>query len=452
MDLELALWPKQVEAIREISRPGIERLLYGGARGGGKSHLARAYLLWRAAKYPKSNHLIVRRSFPELFRTHTLRFQQDYGKFLTHQERFHRFTLGNGSVIEYGYAENIRDCDKWQGSEFATIVVDEAQFMELEILNYFRTINRTTIPDLECKQLWTANPGGRSHVELKRLYIDRRFEDSEDPDAHAYVRALVSDNPSLGEDYVDQLKQLPEHLRRAYLEGDWDALLGSFFSFHPDVYEEPYDLTDTQCREGLYASLDYGVAHYTSFGLLYLDDTGRTHRLFHYLANETTADENASEIADRIATFPHTKGAWPLQCFADASMWGEQRLTKNEYWRPIDAFMKAMPKVRFTPATREKIWSSQILKGMLDPNEGEPTYVVWRPYNQDWAEWMAQAEIDRNRPETYLKAAGDDVADETRYGAAGCYSLHNEAERADKARARARATMQSRRHTDWYSM
>ena len=453
MNVNIKLHPKQIEALSVLQRKEIDYLLYGGARGGGKSHLSRAYLILRALKYPGSSHLIVRRSFPELHRTHVLRFLQDYGSILTHQERFHRFTLLNGSVLEYGYAENILDCDKWQGSEFATIVVDEAQFMELKILEYFKTINRTTIPGLACKQLWTANPGGRSHTELRRLFIDRRFTEREKPESYGFVKALVKDNPSLDKAYEEQLASLPEHLRKAYLDGDWDALLGSFFSFHPQIYEEPFDLSDTQCREGLYASLDYGVAHWTSFNMLYLDKVGRIHQIFHYMNRDLTADQNAEEIADRIKTFPRTKGAWPIKIFADSSMWGEQRLTKGEYWRPIDEFMKAMDqKIQWVPATKEKIWSSQILKGMLDPKEGLPTYVVWREYSPMWAEMMAQAEIDTTRPETYVKAPGDDVADSTRYGAAGLYSIYHESERANELRKKAMHAQSTKPKRNWYAM
>jgi len=449
----IELWPKQYEAYEAIEQTGIEILLYGGARGGGKSHLSRSYLMQRAWNYPGSSHLIVRRSFPELHRTHVLRFLQDYGSLLTHQERFHRFTLSNGSTIEYGYAESVADCNHWQGSEFATVVVDEAQFMEIQILEYMRTINRTTM-NLACKQLWTANPGGRSHTELRRLFIDRRFKDNENGDGYGFVKALVKDNPSLDESYTKQLEQLPEHLRKAYLEGDWDALLGSFFSFHPNIYETPYQLTETQCRTGLYASLDHGVAHHTSFNFLFLDETGRVHQLFHYLNSGLTAEENAKEILDRVKTFPHTKGAYPLQVFADASMWTEVKLTSN-YVSPIDIYKSVFPaSVQFVPATKEKIWSSQILRGMMDPKEGEPKWVVWRDYCPAWAEWMAQAETDISRPETYMKAPGDDVADSTRYGAAGLYSLHHDTTRADDAKQRAREAMAKRtaHAKDWYSM
>lgn len=453
MDIKIDLHPRQVQALNELKRQEIKVEFFGGARGGGKSFLSRAYAILRALKYPRSNHLILRRSFPELFRTHTLGLQREYPEILTHQERFHRFTLPNQSVIEYGFAECEADLSKWQGSEFSTIIVDEVQFMDRVIIDYLPTILRTTIPGLPVKMLWTGNPGGRMHSELKRMFIDRKFKQNENPAEYTFVKSLVADNPSLPASYTEQLKSLPEHLRKAYLEGSWDSLMGSFFSLHPHVLEEPSDLTEDDCRKRLYGSLDYGVSHATSFGLHYMDLKGCIHRLFSYLASEVTADQNAIEIADRIKTFTHTRGAQPLKVFADASMWSESRLTQSTYWSPIETFMKHMDKaIQWVPATRDKQWSCQILKGMLDPKEGEPMYVVWRPYNQSWVEEMARVEIDMNRPEVYTKAPGDDVADETRYGAAAMYSLHNDASRAQSLRTEARQRSMGQPKKDWYSM
>jgi hypothetical protein len=89
---------------------------------------------------------------------------------------------------------------------------------------------------------------------------------------------------------------------------------------------------------------------------------------------------------------------------------------------------------------------------MLDPKEGEPQYVVWRPYNQSWSEEMARVEIDTDRPEVYQKAPGDDVADECRYGAAALYSLHHDEARSDALRAEARKRISNQPRKDWYSM
>lgn len=453
-ELNIALHRKQLDALEVLSKPEVKVLGYGGARGGGKSHLVRAYCVIRALKYPKSKHLIVRRTYPELFRTHVLRLQQDYGQILSHQERFHRFTLENGSCVEYGFCESDKDLNRWQGSEYETVCIDEAQFFPWSQIDYFKTVSRTTIPGLRCKRLVTFNPGGLSHSALKQRFIQRQFPSNEDPQDYDFVKSLVQDNPSLATDYIKQLEQLPEQLRKAYLLGDFDALIGSFFSINPNVFEDPFEISDPDLHSRLYGSLDYGVAHGTSFAMLYLDPKGRVHRLWHYLNSELTADANASEIRDRMNTFPHTKGMPPVKVFADSSMWGEQRISANTYFQAIDVFKKSLPQsIEWVPATKEKIWSSQILRGMLDPPAGQaPTYCVWRPYNPIWLESMNTVEIDTARPETYVKAEGDDVADETRYGAAGLFSEYHQGVLADDLKRKASLAIANRPKTDWYTL
>ena len=78
---------------------------------------------------------------------------------------------------------------------------------------------------------YTCNPGGAGHGWVKRLFIDRRYRGSERAEDYVFIPARVTDNPFLMRDksYVTTLENLPEPLRRAYLEGDWDVLAGQYF-------------------------------------------------------------------------------------------------------------------------------------------------------------------------------------------------------------------------------
>ena len=80
---------------------------------------------------------------------------------------------------------------------------------------------------------YTCNPGGPGHAYIKRLFIDRRFEEGEDPKDYTFIQSLVTDNHALmatQPDYVRQLEALPPHLRQAWLWGDWDIFQGQFFA------------------------------------------------------------------------------------------------------------------------------------------------------------------------------------------------------------------------------
>ena len=71
-----------------------------------------------------------------------------------------------------------------------------------------------------------------SHNYFKRLFIDRRFVGSEDPDDYTFIQAKVTDNHALmasQPDYIKQLQNLPPKLRKAWLEGSWDIFEGMVF-------------------------------------------------------------------------------------------------------------------------------------------------------------------------------------------------------------------------------
>jgi hypothetical protein len=85
------------------------------------------------------------------------------------------------------------------------------------------------IPDT--KFIGATNPGEVGHLWVRKFWIDRDFQD-EQYDAHdfAFVPAKYSDNKFLPENYGKQLDALPEKLRRAYKDGDWDIFEGQFFN------------------------------------------------------------------------------------------------------------------------------------------------------------------------------------------------------------------------------
>lgn len=73
-----------------------------------------------------------------------------------------------------------------------------------------------------------SNPGDIGHGWVKKRFVDAV------PGAGLlsveYIPAKVTDNPYIGQDYIRQLQEKPEALRRAYLEGDWNAFEGQVFS------------------------------------------------------------------------------------------------------------------------------------------------------------------------------------------------------------------------------
>lgn len=242
MDLEIKLQPKQREAFYKSFDTPV--LFYGGAKGGGKSHLIRAREVYRRLKFSNSSGLIVRKTFPELKANHIRKFFKEYPILRQWYNKADKTIYWpNGSTTEFSYLKNTDDVYTYQGREYDDISIDEITQHEEEVFEVLRSSLRTTDPTLSPTVLLTGNPGGIGHGWVKRIFIDRDFKDDEDPDDFAFIQAFVQDNKALMDadpKYVRRLDNLPDHLRRAYKDGDWDIFAGQVFDWRANKDGKEY--------------------------------------------------------------------------------------------------------------------------------------------------------------------------------------------------------------------
>jgi len=219
--------PRQQEFFRSRAR----HTAYGGARGGGKSWAMRRKLVMLALHYPNLSLLLLRRTLPELNENHVRPLLSELSGFVDYNQTQRVFTFPNGSRIKLGYCDNEKDVYQYQGQEYDVVGLEEAtQFTESQ-MQFITTCNRTVRRDVLPRMYYTCNPGGVGHAWVKRLFIDRRYRASEIAGDYVFIPARVTDNPYLMHDpsYMRTLQNLPEPLRRAHLDGDWDVLAGQFF-------------------------------------------------------------------------------------------------------------------------------------------------------------------------------------------------------------------------------
>ena len=221
--------PRQEEFFLARAR----HIAYGGARGGGKSWAMRRKFVLLALRYDGLRLLLLRRTFPELEANHILPLMAELNGFAKYNTSRRIFTFPNGSVIKLGYCDTEADVLQYQGHEYDVIGFEEATNFTESQMQFIKTCNRTTRTDFTPRCYYTCNPGGVGHNYIKRLFIDRQYTQFENPDDYVFIPARVTDNKALMEadpDYVNQLRALPDHLRRMHLEGDWDAVEGQYFS------------------------------------------------------------------------------------------------------------------------------------------------------------------------------------------------------------------------------
>jgi phage terminase large subunit len=213
--------------------------LFGGAAGPGKSKALLMEAILQANEHPGANTLLMRRTFPELEQSLLLYFRRDVPRELyeSFNESKHVVTWRNGSTTRFGYCLAENDVYQYQGSEFLFIGIDELTLFTLRQWQFLTSRNRCPIPGAFPCMAGATNPGNIGHAWVKALWIDRQaapgMENAAeyDPADYEFIPARVSDNPIYAgdESYLKTLRALPSHLKRAFLDGDWEVFAGQYF-------------------------------------------------------------------------------------------------------------------------------------------------------------------------------------------------------------------------------
>ena len=285
---------------------------YGGARGGGKSWAMRRKFVMLGMRYPGLKLVLLRRTMPELRNNHIIPLKAElygYARYVSDEKAFH---FPNGSRLMLSYCDNEGDLNQYQGQEFDVIGFEEATQFPEEWITFIRTSLRTTRTDFTPRVYYTMNPGGVGHEYIKRIFIDRRFRDKERPEDYVFIQANVYDNTVLMEanpEYIDQLEALPEHKRKAHLEGRWDVYEGQVFE---EFRDDPEHYGDREwshvidpftppagwriCR-----SFDFGYSKPFSCGWWGVDYDGRLYRILElYGCVKNEPDTGVKWSTDRI--------------------------------------------------------------------------------------------------------------------------------------------------------
>lgn len=230
-------------------------ILYGGAAGGGKSHLFRAAaILWCLLipglqvyffrrKYPDllSNHMSGPRSFPILLAPFIQRglAKINWG----HLD----IEFANGSAIHLRHCQYPKDVYNYQGAEIHVLIIDELTQWERLMYTFLRSRLRMVglvvplaLQGLFPRALLGANPGGIGHNWVKADFVSlaKQFAITDMPKIEGgmrrqFIPALMEDNPTLMEDdpdYGDKLEGLGDPaLVKAMRSGDWDIVSGGMF-------------------------------------------------------------------------------------------------------------------------------------------------------------------------------------------------------------------------------
>ena len=416
---------------------------YGGARGGGKSHIVRDKAKRLCLRYPGIKVLIVRRTMPELKANHIHVLKKEIPAAIAKYNQAERtFFWANGSTIKCDYCDNDGHLMHFQGCEYDVIFLEEATNLQQSWIEAI-TVCCRGVNDFPKRIYYTFNPGGPSHGYLKRLFIDRKFQNDEKPEDYLFIQALVTDNVFLMErqpEYLSFLNNLPPKLRSAWLEGCWDVFEGQFFEefrIEPDRKKcieagitpeqakaegrwthviTPLDMNAGNRRGWkIYRSYDFGYAKPFSCAWWAMDYDGCLYRILELygctdVPNEGvkwTPDRQFEQIARIEGTHPWLKGR-NIQGVADPAIWDKSRGESI-------ADTAARYGVYFTPGDHERIagWMQCHYRLQFDEQGYARCYIF--DNCKAFIRTIPLMMYDRTKPEDLDSDLEDHIADEWRY-------------------------------------
>lgn len=347
------LWrpqPKQAKALKS----SVFELLYGGAKGGGKSDA----LLMGATRYiknPNYKALILRRTFPQLQELID-RSHKWFDKAAWNGD-LHRWTFPSGAFIQFGHCKSEEDKYNYQGHEYQYLGFDQLEQFTQTQYELLTAQVRSVDPTILCFIRSTANPGGVGHTWVKQRFIDKCLPDGtpryfkkvndedveitpDDPNAlsRAFVFANILDNPILLSNdpaYLARLNSLPEKLRRALKEGDWDVFEGQFFNeWRRSIHVIP-SFNHLQLYNTI-IGLDYGYSKPSSVGWYAVLPDGALVR-YRELYIEKKTYEELIKIALARSVNPITRQPEKVEYMvADPAIWGD----KKHHEEPKEGFTR----------------------------------------------------------------------------------------------------------------
>lgn len=350
--------PKQLQFMMDEHK----YLAFGGSRGGGKSHAVRTDAITKALKFPGIKIMIIRKTYLELEANHIIPMTgwlhcYTPDRIASYNDQKKQLKFPNGSLIRFRYCDTDKDAERFQGTEVDILYIDEATHQSEDRVKKLTACVRG-VNDFPKQIRFTCNPGGEGHAWVKRLFIDKVFNEGEKPEDYGFIQSSVYDNKALiatNPDYISQLEALPPHLKDMWLYGNWDIFEGQFFEDFravPDCMAahehgcdddaeslkkqrrwthviEPFDINAGECRGWqIYRSYDFGYSKPFSCAWWAVDYEGVIYRIMEMYGCTATPNEGVKwspekqfeEIARVEREHPWLKGR-QIHGVADPAIW-----------------------------------------------------------------------------------------------------------------------------------
>jgi hypothetical protein len=240
MPTETLIWEPMPRQHAFLSCP-TEDVLFGGARGGGKTDGLLGDWLAHSYTYgPHARGILLRRTYPELEeverRAHEL-YPPLGARWLAVKRTWR---MPDGGLLRLRHLHRDLDATNYQGHSYTWVGVDEmGMFPRPAPIDTLRATLRSAA-GVPCYFRGTANPGGVGHNWIKRRYIEPMPPMTEHYDAahttyRLYIPSTLDDNPILQREDPEYWRRVEaaaggrQDLLKAWRYGDWDIVAGGMF-------------------------------------------------------------------------------------------------------------------------------------------------------------------------------------------------------------------------------
>ena len=412
-------------------------------------------MLLRRMNYPNTTGLIIRRTYPELYKSHIVKLFEEYPELRQYwREQIKELALPNGSKLFFGSAEHAVDMAAFYSAEFADIMVDEAQEFSQSELEGLTGSNRcTSNADITPAMLYTFMPGisesglpPKGLAYLKRVLVDGDQRGEEKRHKWGFVQAFAWDNiewarKQLADDKVSEndfyswsnekrreyfinrtdfgtvLAGLSnESLRKAWLDGKWDKFEGQYFTeFDYERHTRPAEVIRSPEWYQYWVSGDWGDEHPACIHLHQQDENGHVTTIDELWGRHIGEVELGKRIGEMcvgktIQTFPFSWDA-----FGKLNKTTQKSITEMIGWGLPTRFPLPQP-ADSSPGSRISGWrhmKHMLVEGKWTISRKCEKLIECIPTLMRDMERNTEDVLKADWSENYV---GDDPADSARYG------------------------------------
>jgi hypothetical protein len=455
-------WQPQPRQAIALACPAFE-LFYGGAKGGGKSDFLLGDYLAGVEDWGEAwRGIIFRRTTPELDEI-IQRADQVFREYPGAQWHATKKTWSfeSGATLKFRFLESDRDVGAYNGHQYTWIGFDElTEFSHPGPYIFMLSCSRSA-HGAPCYVRSTGNPGRPGHPWVKARFIDpmKPMEVFEDPDTgntRCFIPAKLQDNTILqaaDPGYAKRLMLQPKHLQKAFLEGDWDIVVGQVFE---EFTRAKHVIPPTNLGEGWhrFAAMDWGYSKPFSIGWYAVNEDGRIIRYKEWYGCETTE----ANTGIRMGASAVAKKAWAMSVdegveymIADPACWikqGHQDNDGQDVPSIAESFMAAGFKLE--KANNERINGLARIHDLMKGNglDGRPMFMVADKCFH-WLRTVPYLTADPRDPEDIDTSLEDHAYDEFRYAIMSRFALDP---RSLRKREQLRATKTPKKSMSEYDL